>query len=196
MTPDVESAAVTELLLRVMTRGVIDRATARAWSGGLDIDDRAISMLVAEGVLAEDDEFLYVTEAGDQRLTRGLCAQVPPGDSDALAAFADEFTALDTTVKVALTAWQLAQRENDPQGQLAAVEQWLDADRRLQEAADRSGVATRLFGRYLDRLEDARQAVLAGQTEQLSGAGENSYHSTWFLLHEILLRSLGRERRE
>ncbi|MQA14691.1 MAG: hypothetical protein GEV09_11110 [Pseudonocardiaceae bacterium] len=192
----VDRPAVTELLLKVTMRGVIDYDTTREWFGDTGIGDRTISELVAEEVLAQDGEFLYVTEAGDRRLTKHLRAQVGPEDEEALAEFADTFIGLDAELKVTLTDWQHSQREGDPESQIAAVERWLDIDRRLHEAAGRMGAAKHLFGRYLDRLQASRHATLAGETDQLSGVNESSYHSLWFLLHEILLRSLGRERQE
>ena len=186
-----EPTAATDLLLTIMTKGVVE---SRAWSEGAH--GHLVSTLVAEGALAEDQGFLYLTDVGDERLSHSLQAQVTPEDHDGLAAFADEFTSLDAEVKAALTAWQRAQRDSDPDGQVAAIERWLDADRRLADAADRSGAVRRSFGRYLDRLQEARESVLAGQPDRLSGADDNSYHNLWFLLHEVLLRSLGRKRRE
>ena len=186
-----EPTAATDLLLTIMTTGVVE---SRAWSEGAH--RQLVSTLVAEGALAEDQGFLYLTDMGDERLSHSLQAQVTPEDHDGLAAFADEFTSLDAEVKAALTAWQRAQRDNDPDGQVGAIERWLDADRRLADAADRSEAVRRSFGRYLDRLQEARESVLAGQPDRLAGADDNSYHNLWFLLHEVLLRSLGRKRRE
>jgi hypothetical protein len=186
-----EPTADTELLLAIMAKGVVESGV---WPEGTR--GRLIPALVAEGALAEDHGFVYLTDTGDEQLSRSLRARVTPEDHDALAAFADEFTGLDAEVKTALTAWQRARQDNDPDGQVAAIESWLNADQRLTEAADRSEAARRLFGRYLDRLQRARQDVLAGQPDRLSGADDSSYHNLWFLLHEVLLRSLGRKRRE
>jgi hypothetical protein len=52
------------------------------------------------------------------------------------------------------------------------------------------------LGRYLERLEAAHDKVLAGDTDFVSGARVDSYHTVWFELHEDLLRMLGREREE
>jgi hypothetical protein len=52
------------------------------------------------------------------------------------------------------------------------------------------------LGRYLDRLDGAYDKVLAGDTDFVSGARVDSYHTVWFELHEDLLRMLGREREE
>jgi hypothetical protein len=50
--------------------------------------------------------------------------------------------------------------------------------------------------RYLPRLEDAYDNVLAGDLDYVSGVRVDSYHTVWFELHEDLLRMLGREREE
>lgn len=190
----IDRSAATEMLLRVLVRGVVDRDTVLSWSGDVQLNERLIAELVAEGALAVDDGLLYVSDTGDELLTRNL--RVGPEDEDAVTAFSDEFTTLDLEVKAALTDWQRALREDDPDGQMAAVERWLDVDRRLHGAADGKEAVRRVLGRYLDRLQEARGAVLDGATDQLSGAGDASYHSLWFLLHEVLIRSLGRARRE
>lgn len=50
--------------------------------------------------------------------------------------------------------------------------------------------------RYRERLEHAYDRVLAGEHQWVSGARIDSYHTTWYELHEDLLRMLGREREE
>jgi hypothetical protein len=52
------------------------------------------------------------------------------------------------------------------------------------------------LGRYVERLDGAYDRVLAGEHEWVSGARIDSYHTTWFELHEDLLRMLGRQREE
>ncbi|HZZ51483.1 MAG TPA: hypothetical protein VFE65_31715 [Pseudonocardia sp.] len=180
------TAAATELLLRVQIAGVVDRDAALSGS----VDERTISELVAQDALADDGGSLYVTENGDQLLTRLLRAD--PDHEAALLPFFDEFSVLDLELKAALTAWQRAQREDDQDGQLTAVESWLDVDSRLSDAA--TDAVRAVVGRYLDQLHAAREAVLDGKTDQLSGTDDTSYHSSWFVLHEVLIRSLGRSR--
>jgi hypothetical protein len=185
----------TELLLRILMRGVIDADAALVLSTEVGLGSQALDTLIAEGALADDEGLLYVTDAGDHDLTEQLHAQLRPGEAAALAAFAEEFDVLDQEIKSAVTAWQLAIREEDPEGQVKAVEQWLDADSRLREAAGRAEAPARLFRTCLARLESARQRVLDGEPDQLSGPDDTSYHCVWFLLHEMLLRTLKRERR-
>jgi hypothetical protein len=52
------------------------------------------------------------------------------------------------------------------------------------------------LGLYKGRLDEAYDKALAGETEWVSGARIDSYHTVWFELHEDLLRMLGREREE
>ncbi|HZD68575.1 MAG TPA: hypothetical protein VFA45_06565 [Actinomycetes bacterium] len=191
-----DRSLITELLARVTMYGVIDSGTARALSADLGIGDQAISDLIAEQALVQDGEYLYVSDEGEQRLSRELRARIAPEEQEPLGTFAGEFDTLDVQLKAAVTDWQHAQHDGDAEGQVAAVERWLEVDRRLHDAAARSYAAKRVFGRYLDRLQVARDAVLAGQADRLSGADESSYHSLWFLLHEVLLRTLGRNREE
>jgi hypothetical protein len=58
-----------------------------------------------------------------------------------------------------------------------------------------AGLDPRL-GIYKTRLDEAYDKVLAGETDWVSGARIDSYHTVWFELHEDLLRMLGREREE
>ena len=52
------------------------------------------------------------------------------------------------------------------------------------------------LARYADRLGEALDRVDDGQIEFVSGAKVSSYHTTWFELHEDLLRLLDRKREE
>jgi hypothetical protein len=190
----VEGLRTTELLLKILMRGVIEAGSARTLAAEAGLGAEALDNLIAAGAVADDEGLLYVTEPGDRRLTEELHAQLAPGEESSMAAFAEEFGVLDTELKSAVTAWQWAIREEDQDGQVNAVERWLDVDSRLRAAAARAQVPTRLFRTCLARLECARQRVLDGDPDQLSGAQDTSYHSVWFLLHEMLLRTLKRER--
>jgi hypothetical protein len=185
-------SAATDVLLRVMVHGVVERDTLLNWASDTPVDDRMITELIAQDALAADDGLIYVTDTGDQLLTSNL--RVGPENETALVAFSDEFAELDREVKAVLTDWQRAKREDDPDGQLVAVERWLDVDQRLSQAVDRDNRVRHVLGRYLERLQTAREAVLDGEPDQLAGASDTSYHSVWFLLHEVLIRSLGRSR--
>jgi hypothetical protein len=68
-------------------------------------------------------------------------------------------------------------------------------DRAQRPLGDFAALDGRL-GRYVERLDAAYDKVLAGETDFVSGARVESYHTVWFELHEDLLRMLGREREE
>ena len=52
------------------------------------------------------------------------------------------------------------------------------------------------LSRYTDKLLIALEKAEDGETDFVSGARVESYHTVWFELHEDLLRILGQERDE
>ncbi|UGS36950.1 hypothetical protein [Capillimicrobium parvum] len=67
---------------------------------------------------------------------------------------------------------------------------------RAEKVLDRFSALLPRMGEYRRRLDAAYDRVLAGETDYVSGARIDSYHTVWFELHEDLLRMLGREREE
>lgn len=67
---------------------------------------------------------------------------------------------------------------------------------RAEKVLDRFAALDPRLGIYKTRLDEAYDKVLAGETDWVSGARIDSYHTVWFELHEDLLRMLGREREE
>jgi hypothetical protein len=67
---------------------------------------------------------------------------------------------------------------------------------RAEKVLDRFAALEPRLGVYRRRLDEAYDRVLAGETDWVSGARIDSYHTVWFELHEDLLRMLGREREE
>lgn len=67
---------------------------------------------------------------------------------------------------------------------------------RAEKVLDRFAELDPRLGVYKTRLDEAYDKVLAGDTDWVSGARIDSYHTVWFELHEDLLRMLGREREE
>jgi hypothetical protein len=122
---------------------------------------------------------------------------------DADAAY-ERFERINRELLVLFTDWQMM-----PVGSERVPNDHSDADYdagivdRLGQQHDRAqrplGEFAELeerLGRYLDRLDSAYDKVLAGDTDFVSGARVDSYHTVWFELHEDLLRMLGREREE
>lgn len=186
--------AATEFLLRVQMRGVVEAGSLRALCADTGVTEELLRDLIHDGTLVDDDGLVYVSEQGNQRLTDAVVELVGVAERQDVVEFADVFDELDRQLKSALTAWQQAAKAGDEGAKLTAVQQWLDVDTRLRAAAIGSGAATRLAGRCLDRLAAARERVLDGDVGQLTGPADSTYHSVWFLLHEMVIRSLGRVR--
>jgi hypothetical protein len=71
-----------------------------------------------------------------------------------------------------------------------------DQHERAEKVLERFAALEARLGVYATRLDDAYDKVLAGESDWVSGARIDSYHTVWFELHEDLLRMLGREREE
>lgn len=184
--------AVAELLLWVGMRGLVERGDfERRWSAA-----KLKRQLIDEGLLQLDGEFVFLTAEGDADLTtrlRQLAAGLPGLDT-----FFADFEALDKEFKLLATDWQQVRprAEDDPDGLMSVVERWIALDRRFQDAIERSPAAAQLLAEYVPLLQAARGGFEAGDWDRLTGIGENSYHSVWYAVHEVLLRSLGKERTE
>jgi hypothetical protein len=123
-----------------------------------------------------------------------------PAAEDAYA----RFERINRKLLVLMTDWQMMPAgheripndHSDPSYDAGIIDQ-LGA---LHERAHRPlGAFAQLeprLGRYVERLDGAYDRVLAGELEWFSGARIDSYHTTWFELHEDLLRMLGRQREE
>jgi hypothetical protein len=67
---------------------------------------------------------------------------------------------------------------------------------RAETVLDVLALAETRLGRYTDKLLVALEKSEDGETDFVSGARVESYHTVWFELHEDLLRILGQERDE
>jgi hypothetical protein len=114
------------------------------------------------------------------------------------------FERINRELLVLFTDWQMMPAaggripndHSDPDYDRAIVDRLGDQHERAVKNLDRwSGLVDRL-GVYGERLDHAYDRVLAGESEYVSGARIDSYHTVWFELHEDLLRMLGRVREE
>jgi len=71
-----------------------------------------------------------------------------------------------------------------------------DLHERADKVLSRLAALEERLSRYTERLDDAYDKALAGETDYVSGVRVDSYHTVWFELHEDLLRMLGRTREE
>jgi hypothetical protein len=184
---------VADLLLWVGMRGFVDRSELERRGSAADL----LPQLVAEGLLQLDGEFVLLTIEGDNDLTVRL-RRLAAVDLTGLAAFFSRFEGMDKELKFLATDWQSVRprAEDDPDALMRIVEGWIALDGRLQAAVADSAAAARLLATYVQLLSAARRAFDDGDWDRFTGIGENSYHSAWYAMHEVLLRALGKERTE
>jgi pyruvate,orthophosphate dikinase len=144
--------------------------------------------LTAQGKLKAGDSFTA------ERAAAGL-------DEERAGTILDEFHTLDARMKEIVTGWQVrdiggGQVLNDHAD--AAYDQTLleqlstlhdDVANWLEPL-----VAVRQFGVYRDRLARALDQAVGGDQRYVASPRVDSYHGTWFELHEHLIRLAGRRR--
>jgi hypothetical protein len=124
-------------------------------------------------------------------------------DPDAVAAY-ESFERINVGLKALISDWQTVEvagervpnTHTDPEHDRAII----DRLGKLYERADR---LLDVLAARIPRLEIYRTKLLAaleraedGETEWVSSARIESYHTVWFELHEDLLRLMGRDRQE
>jgi hypothetical protein len=181
---------VAQLLLWVGMRGFVERSDLeRRWSAA-----EPLPRLADEGLLQIDGEFVFLTPEGDAELT-DLLRRLMGGDLG-LDTFFTTFEEMDRELKQLATDWQSIreQADEDPDGLMNVVERWVELDGRLRKAVALSPAAAQVLAAYLPVLEAARQAFDDGAWDRFTGVREDSYHSVWYAMHEVLLRALGKAR--
>lgn len=194
MTQPAPTEAVNDVLLLVAIKGLVPREELERRIEACGCDP--LEELVERGLLACDSGYVYQTEDGDQALTASLQARLDVADRRALEDFYEVFEDLDRELKSAATEWQMHRHGDDADRFVAAIEQWYVVDDRLAEALQHNSVAMRTVGRMADALRSARNRFQSGDQEAFTGVDDTSYHSTWFLMHELLLRTVDRQRAE
>jgi hypothetical protein len=182
---------VADLLLWVGMRGFVERSELERRGTVAELLPR----LVADGLLQLDGEFVLLTPEGDSDLTVRL-RQLAEVDLTGLGAFFSRFEEMDKELKFLATDWQniRPRAEEDPDALMTIVERWIALDGKLKTAVAESPSATRLLAAYVQLLSAARRGFDDGDWDRFTGIGEDSYHSAWFAMHEVLLRALGVER--
>jgi hypothetical protein len=117
----------------------------------------------------------------------------------------DRFERINRELLSLFTDWQMiptaggermANDHSDADYDAGVVDRLGAQHERAEKVLDRFAELEPRLGRYRERLDEAYDKVLAGETDYVSGARIDSYHTVWFELHEDLLRMLGREREE
>jgi hypothetical protein len=158
-------------------------------------DDPAsvLAMLVADGLAVRHDaggrQYFTLTEAGAQRDARAMLALSPGGET--LAGLYDErFLALNRRFKELCASWQ-------QQGEsIELIEQAEEIHATLEQFLAAAAAHAPHLERYRVRLGASIDAFLDGDPSALMAPTGDSYHNTWFELHEDLLATLGRKRAE
>lgn len=124
-------------------------------------------------------------------------------DGDLEAAY-ERFEKVNTDLLALFTDWQtvptggtrVPNDHADPDYDRRVIDRLGALHDRAERCIGRCAASQSRLTRYLERLSDAYDRVLSGESDYVSGVRVDSYHTVWFELHEDLLRMLGRTRRE
>jgi len=190
-------AQAAPFLLWLAFKGpVTQEDIARRWADDPNLD-ALLSTLHAGGLIGEIDDCIYLEDPGDELLHEACHDTLTEAEQSAMADFMAKFDPIDNALKAAVTRWQEANPRPGALNKeaLGAVDDWMDAHDRLQQAvASSESVVTKVLEGHLRGLDDAVARFEAGHIETFSGGGDDSYHSRWFVMHELLLRSIGTRR--
>ncbi|GAA3165150.1 hypothetical protein GCM10010531_17000 [Blastococcus jejuensis] len=124
-------------------------------------------------------------------------------DEAATAAY-DRFERVNRELLALFTDWQtmpaggerVPNDHTDADYDRSVIDRLGDLHERADKVLSRLAALEGRLSRYTERLDDAYDKALAGETDYVSGVRVDSYHTVWFELHEDLLRMLGRTREE
>ena len=178
-----EAAALHALRVR----GVASAADV-ARIAGIEAPGLALAALLEAGLAQGDGEYYVATAAGLERDAENS-ARLLGADAEALATiYDDRFLPVNVRFKALATAWQ-------EQGErIELIEEAAEVHDQIDAVLAAAAACAPHLDRYRARLGQAMDAFLSGQGSALAGAGEDTYHSTWFELHEDLIATLGRSR--
>lgn len=174
---------------RVQPDGLAE--TLRADPAGVD---NAVARLTATGLLV-GDKLLQLSSTGRDRLGGLLAEERKNIDAGALAAAYNDFRAVNSDFKSAVTDWQLKAGQPNSHDDIeydgAIVARIEAVHRRVVPIV--SAVAAELprLSNYLVKLQRALDKVKAGDTAWLTRPLIDSYHTVWFELHEELIGAAG-----
>ncbi|MCW2702699.1 MAG: hypothetical protein JWQ37_694 [Blastococcus sp.] len=128
----------------------------------------------------------------------------PLRSDDAASAAYGRFERVNRELLALFTDWQtmpaggerLPNDHSDADYDRSVIDRLGDLHERADKVLARLSALEERLSRYAERLDDAYDKVLAGETDFVSGVRVDSYHTVWFELHEDLLRMLGRTREE
>ncbi len=184
--------AQLRLLRLVCFAGAFQDASHIIGFGDGDID-AALASLASAGLI-DNDGIITPTPDGMAALTRWYASDQALIDEATQHALHEEFRPLDRELKRVASAWQEAGSRDDLNGRMAAVEALAKLhDDALTMIGEHIAAVPR-FAEFRDRLGDALEKVLDGDTSFFVGVNVDSYHTIWSQFHEDLLRLLQLER--
>ena len=197
MTGSELRAKAAPFLLWLAFKGVVtpDDIAAR-WSGEPGVDE-LVEQLLSAGMIGEDDGTIYLDDSGDELLHDACHGALTDSERQAVSEFVERFGPIDMGLKQVVTRWQGAQHRTGPLDKeaLALVDDWMGFHSQLHEAVSSSEpVVGKILESHLGDLDDALDRFVDGDTEAFSGGADDSYHSRWFVMHELILRSIGTRR--
>lgn len=158
-----------------------------------------LGRLLADDRVAEHRGLWKVTDAGRESLEAAYESERRSVDSAVVDASYETFCKLNTSLKEAVTAWQLK-----PDGQINDhADALYDQDVLARIAALRTDIGELLrtltqqlprLASYDNRFESSLQKALAGDGAFVASPAVDSFHNVWFELHEDLIRISGRTR--
>lgn len=122
----------------------------------------------------------------------------------ALQAAYDDFERVNEQLKALITEWQtlevggqsMPNDHSDKEHDRKIIDKLGDLHERAEPILDRMAAGLPRLGVWKDLLLVALEKAEDGEVEWVSDATIMSYHTTWFEMHEDLIRVLGRERLE
>jgi len=155
--------------------------------------DAALASLASAGLI-DNDGAITPTAEGMAALARWYSSDRALIDAATQHALHEEFRPLDRELKRVASAWQDASSRDDWNGRMAAVEALTKLHEGTLELTGKHIAAVPRFVVFRDRLGDALEKVLDGDTSFFVGVNVDSYHTIWSQFHEDLLRLLQLER--
>jgi hypothetical protein len=161
--------------------------------------------LVSSGEVAGAKGLYMPTPAGRNRLDAAypaLFAKIRADESFACAF--ERFEAINRHLLALITRWQTISRAGtsvpndhlDPGYDAKVLDELGDTHDRVQPVLGAFARPAVRFSAYSQRLDEAFERALTGEHDYVSGVRVDSYHTVWHELHEDLLRTLGRSRKE
>jgi hypothetical protein len=182
---------------------------ARAIAEFTGLPDGTVAGLLADGVrggrVVEAQGKYLLAPLARVALDGQYAAQCAPlrASADFMSAY-ESFERINVTLKALITDWQTIETggarvtndHSDREYDLRIVDRLGELHERAEAVLARLSREVPRFAYYARALQVALERAEDGAVEWISDARLQSYHTTWFELHEDLLRLAGRQRQE